>query len=87
MSVTALKIPAPEPIADKIRRLREEASSQARLHAQMLERALGEAEALAADIAEGGEAYQIGVRETARRLAPELHGVRMKLQALLGREG
>jgi hypothetical protein len=87
MSVTAFKIPNAEPIADKIRRLREEAGAQARLHAQMLERTLAEAETLAADIAEGGEAYQIGVRETARRLAPELHGVRMKLQALLAREG
>jgi len=88
MSVTAFKIPtAAEPIADKIRRLRDEATGQARVHVQMLERALAEAETLAADIAEGGEAYQIGVRETSRRLAPELHAVRMKIQALLAREG
>jgi hypothetical protein len=86
MSVTALKLPPSEPIADKMRRLRDEAAAQARLHAQDFERAIADLQDLAADIADGGEAYPVGIREAARRLAPDLAGASMNITVLLGRE-
>ncbi|HUO12530.1 MAG TPA: hypothetical protein VMU37_07215 [Caulobacteraceae bacterium] len=85
MSVTALKLPNVESPAEKIRRLREEASQEARNHAKMFERAIQDLELLAADIAEGGEEYPVGVREAARRLCPELTGARLNIGSLLGR--
>jgi CRP-like cAMP-binding protein len=89
MSVTALKLkPADaETLAERMRRLRDEAQANARDHTQAFLQALAQLEAVAADIAEGGEAYSVGVRETARQLAPELEGARLNVTALLGREG
>jgi hypothetical protein len=89
MSVSALPARnidhSPESLADRIRRLRTEAESAARDHAGMLLRAILEVEAIASDIAEGGESYAPGVRETARRLGPELETARLNVEALLGR--
>jgi len=85
MSVTALKLPKAESPAEKIRRLREAAAAEARNHAKIFEQALQDLELLAADIAEGGEEYPVGVREAARRLCPELNGARLNIASLLGR--
>jgi hypothetical protein len=74
-----------ESLSDRIRRLRAEAEGAARDHAEILVRAIAEVEAIAADIADGGEAYAPGIRETARRLSPDLETARLNIEALLGR--
>jgi hypothetical protein len=76
-----------ESIAESMRRLRAEAQERAREHSEMLEQAIGELEILATDIAEGGEAYLGAVRETARRIGPELTNARLQLETILGRKG
>jgi hypothetical protein len=63
------------------------APTHAREHRLVLVSAIAELEALALDIAEGGESYLGGVRETARRLSGEPTGARTRLDALLSREG
>jgi len=63
--------PTREVLADRIKRLQTEARRLAREHIQLLQGSLAEMERLAADIAEGGEAYPVGVREIARRLADD----------------
>jgi hypothetical protein len=90
MSVTALKlnsvdVGAAEPIAEKMKRLRAEAQDSARSHAQAFVRALAELESLAEDIANGGEAYPVGIRQAAVRIGPDLAGVRLNVNSLLGR--
>jgi hypothetical protein len=69
-----------------MRRLRGEAQVIARDHSLMLEQAVVELEVLARDVAEGGEAYLGGVRETARRLVKDLGTARLQLESLLGRK-
>jgi hypothetical protein len=93
MSVTLLPTPkrrettpAAESIAETMRRLRSEAQAHAREHSEILQTAVVELEAIAQDIAGGGEAYLAGVRETARRLATELGNGRLQLESLLGRK-
>jgi hypothetical protein len=84
MSAAALKFT--DSLSDRVRRLRAEAQSNARSHVNDFVRALAELEALAADIAVGGEAYPVGIRESARQLSPELEGVRLNVTSLLGRD-
>jgi hypothetical protein len=60
-----------ESLADRIQRLQAEARGLAREQIIALETKLAEAAALAEEIALGGEAYPVGVREIARRLAEE----------------
>jgi hypothetical protein len=92
MSVTVLPTPkrrdttpAAESVAETMRRLRAEAQAHAREHSEIFATAVVELEAIAQDIAGGGEAYLGGVRETARRLVAELGNARMQLESLLGR--
>ena len=85
MSATVLKLARKEPFAEKVKRLREEAQSYAIEHSRAFESAIAELLALAGDIAEGGEAYPVGVREEARRLAPELTRAGLNVKSLLGR--
>jgi len=92
MSVTLLPTPtrrettpSAESIAETMRRLRAEAQAHARAHSEILETAVVELEAIAQDVAVGGEAYLGGVRETARRLVVELGNARLQLESLLGR--
>jgi hypothetical protein len=91
MTVTALKfspveLNSTESIAEKMRRLRAEAQDSARTHAQAFVRALAELELLAEDIAQGGEAYPVGIRQAATRIGPDLAGARLNVTALLGRD-
>ena len=66
-------------ISERIRRLQAEAKSLAREHIFALERALVEVERLSAEIAGGGDAYPVGVRDLARRMAEDCE---MKVQTL-----
>lgn len=64
-------MPTPPALAQRIRALQAEARGLAREHIASLESAMLEVERLAAEIAEGGEAYPAGVRDIARRLAED----------------
>lgn len=86
MSVTAFKLNNVETIAEKMKRLRDEAAGHARVHAQDLIRAIEVVETLAEEIAGGGEAYPVGIRQAAKNIGPTLAGARLNVTALLGRE-
>jgi hypothetical protein len=86
MSVTAFKLNNVESIAEKMKRLRDEAAGHARVHAQDLIRAIEVVETLAEEIAGGGEAYPVGIRQAAKSVGPTLAGTRLNVTALLGRE-
>lgn len=55
----------------RIRALQAEAKGLAREHITALEVAMTDVERLAAEIADGGEAYPAGVRDMARRIAED----------------
>lgn len=55
----------------RIRALQAEAKGLAREHITALEVAMTDVERLAAEIADGGEAYPAGVRDIARRIAED----------------
>jgi hypothetical protein len=86
-AVEAEPVPAaaapPETTAARIRRLQAEAQSLARDEVAALERKIVELAQAARMVAEGGDAYHIGAREVARRLAEELPRQAGVLEALL----
>lgn len=69
----------------RIRRLQEEARTVARQQVQSFEEALQEVSAMAEEIALGGDAYPVGVRQIAEQLATELPGKMQTMQALRAR--
>ena len=75
----------PETVAQRVKRLQSEAKALAKDHVQALVYAIASAEALAAEIAEGGEAYPPGVRDLARRFAEEAGSKAQTLEAISGR--
>ena len=76
---------APETTAQRVQRLQHEAHLLAREEVEAFERQLNIAAKMAADIAQGGEAYPAGVREMAERLAADLPARAQSLQAVLER--
>ncbi len=62
----------PQTTADRVKRLQAEARALAVEQVEALEKLLVEAAAMAQDIAKGGEAYPVGAREIASRLADDL---------------
>ena len=58
-------------VADRVRRLQTEARQLAQGHVLALTAAMAEANRLAQEIAEGGDAYPPGVRDLARRFAED----------------
>jgi hypothetical protein len=72
-------------LSDRIRRLQSEAKNLAREHILALETALVEVERLAGEIADGGEAYPVGIREIARRLSEESETRVQAMEAILHR--
>jgi hypothetical protein len=85
VSVAALPAPRPETVAERIRRLQAEARSLAKDHVKSLTAAMVDLEQLAAEIAEGGEAYAPGVRDLARRLVEDLDSRVQTLEAIAAR--
>lgn len=63
---------APETTAERVKRLQLEAHALALEEIEALEKLLLEAAAKAKDIANGGDAYPVGAREMASRLATDL---------------
>ena len=76
-----------EPLTARIRRLQAEAKSMAREHIAQLEASIAEAARLAAEVADGGDAYPIGAREMARQLVTDCESRLLGLQAILHRSG
>ena len=62
----------PESTGERVKRLQMEARALAVEQVETLERLLLEATALSKEIAEGGDAYPVGAREIASRLAADL---------------
>lgn len=76
-----------ESLTARIRRLQEEAKSMAREHIAMLEASIAESARLAAEVAEGGDAYPVGVREMARQMVADCEGRLLSLQAIMHKSG
>lgn len=75
--------PAGASVSERIRHLQAEARLLAREQIVALESALLQIERLSCEIADGGEAYPVGVREVAGRLADDCksHGATIHLLA------
>jgi hypothetical protein len=83
--------PSPSPanadsIGHRIRQLREEARALAHEQVDLLQQSLLETARLAAEISEGGDAYPVGAREIARRLAEDAVNQAMTLAAITERD-
>jgi hypothetical protein len=64
-------VPSKETVAQRVRRLQAEARLLAKDHTKALMTLIVEAQAMAAEIADGGDAYPAGVRDLARRFAED----------------
>ena len=77
--------PADEPLTARIRRLQAEARAMAVEHVKLLEASIIDSAKLAEEIAEGGDAYPVGVREMARQMVAECESRLLGLQAIMHR--
>jgi hypothetical protein len=77
--------PKSETVAERVRRLQAEAKQLAKDHVKSLTTAMIDLEQLAAEIAEGGDAYAPGVRDVARRLVEDLDSRVQTLEAIAAR--
>ena len=77
--------PKAETVAQRVRRLQLEAKQLAKDHIKALSAAMVEVETLAAEIAEGGDAYPPGVRDLARRLVEDVEARVQTLEAIVAR--
>jgi hypothetical protein len=91
MAVHRLRTPVEttttDTLAERMERLRSDASAVAQEHIGLFIDALLKANEFAEQVANGGEAYPIGVREIARRTNKELAPVVLSLQAVHLRTG
>lgn len=86
MAVHRLRTPAqpaqPTSLAQRMERLRLDAEAVATEHIDALIVSLNEAMTMADQVANGGEAYNIGVREIARRMHKEIAPSVLSLRAV-----
>lgn len=75
----------PETTAQRVRRLQSEARILAREQIDTLSRQIEEVIATAGEIAKGGDAYPVGVREQAERLVPDLEAKVQGIRAIMDR--
>ena len=75
----------PEPVAARVRRLQTEARQLARSHIEAFTAQLAQAQAMATEIADGGDAYPAGVRDLARRFAEDAETRVQTLTTIAGR--
>jgi hypothetical protein len=75
----------PETVAERVRRLQAEARQLAKDHIHALSAAILNAEQIAAEIAEGGDAYPAGIRDLARRFAEDAETRVQTLEAITAR--
>lgn len=72
-------------LSERIRQLQAEARGLAREHVGALAASLMQTQRLADEIAQGGEAYPPGARETARRLGEDSGANALALEAIMAR--
>jgi len=75
----------PETTSERVKRLQLEARSLALEQVEALEAVLLEAADMAKEIAEGGDAYPVGAREIASRLASDLPGKAETMRTIISR--
>lgn len=75
----------PETVAERVRRLQAEARALAKDHVRALSEAMITAEQIAAEIAEGGDAYPPGVRDLCRRFVEDCEARVQTLEAISAR--
>lgn len=75
----------PVTTADRVKRLQLEARALAVEQVEALEKLLMQASAMAQEIADGGDAYPVGARELAGRLASDLPAKAQTLKAVVSR--
>jgi len=75
----------PQTTADRVKQLQAEARALAIEQVEELERRLNEAAALAKEISAGGDAYPVGARELASRLAEDLPAKAETIKAIVSR--
>ena len=85
VKTAAAAAPKSETVAQRVRRLQHEAKQLAKDHIKALGAAIVDVETLAAEIAEGGEAYPPGVRDLARRLVEDCEARVQTLEAIVAR--
>ena len=78
---------APETTAERVKRLQMEAHALALEEIDQFEKLLSQAAQKAKDIASGGDAYPVGVREIATRLAADLPTRAETIRTIVGRLG
>ncbi|MDZ4364077.1 hypothetical protein [Brevundimonas sp.] len=78
---------APQTTADRVRRLQAEARALAVEQLEAFERSLHATAALAREIAEGGDAYPVGARELASRIATDLPSKAETIAVITSRAG
>lgn len=76
---------AAETRSDRIARLQREARALALDDVEALVVMMAQVSEAASDIADGGDAYPVGVREAALRLSLDLHARAVTLKAISGR--
>lgn len=76
---------APESTTERVRRLQMEARALAIEQVEALEKILNDAATLADEIAKGGDAYPVGAREIASRLAEDLPAKAETIKAIVSR--
>jgi hypothetical protein len=77
--------PKTETVSERVRRLQAEAKQLAKDHIKSMIRQIAELEVVAAEVAEGGEAYPPGVRDIARRLVEDCDSRVQTLEAIVAR--
>lgn len=82
---TALAVVPTKTVGQRVQALQAEARVLAREHVMALCTAIASAEALATEIAEGGDAYPPGVRDLARRFAEDAETRVQSLEAIAAR--
>ena len=80
-----IQTPKSESVAERVRRLQAEAKQLAKDHIKAMTIRIAELELMAAEIAEGGDAYPPGVRDIARRLAEDCDSRVQTLEAIVAR--
>ncbi len=77
--------PKSETVAERVRRLQSEAKQLAKDHIKALTAQIVAVEEMAAEIAEGGDAYPPGIRDIARRLVEDMDSRVQTLEAISAR--
>jgi hypothetical protein len=72
-------------LGERIQQLQAEARALARQHAESLVASLRETQRIADEIARGGDAYPVGVRDLARRLSQDSAGNALTITAIAER--